>query len=854
MKISPHTNLPANGTGILSLEVCIVGGGPAGLIAAICCHRLGKKYVLVAEKEDNGSGMGFLMHENGLEVLRRMDIDLQLEKAGLFLAHAVFCMDDGSQHVMKMGENDLIALGRPEFMTVLFSEIPPSTVRRAKCLGVDKDTGLVRLDDGTSVRARLLIGADGVSSIIRQVYCKPPKAVCQAKVHELVTRIQNVPKDLMHLLAFQQGEPAFVKYYTHTRALGRIGCGFVPVTKDSLVWYMQFAATSENESLSDVSLQHAKAKEILHALPPKLRVLSELIPTLSFHWWRPRFFGEPVFDSNKKATHHPAVALVGDSRGSLSPFTSQGTASAMEDAECLVFMLGKYKLLQDCIEEYTKRRRPIWHKLFDDGSVLEKEHLYYDLSQQAGAVTVPWTSAAIVSDSESTTSEEGKKASAWTSTSPFKHSSSIKWSVERKKVKHHDASFVVNHRVLSERAYNFRWAECENDVIPLTAADLDFPAPACVGKAMTDYIQGGYFCYGPSRGLPGFRQAAAKVLTERKHMPGITAENVLPVDSAAAAIFHAVKAAVEAKKGSEGMTGPPEVIIPDPVDFLLIKSITAAGGVTRRWSISRDKPLNFEALEALFNENTALFSFCNPHNPLGYLWSPEELCRIGSIAEKKGALILSDDIWSDVVFWDSPHGYTSITSLENGRFSHNTISIFGFSKTFGIAGLRIGFIAAQNLQLLEAVAEVSAVDLTVEGVSTLSQVAGQAAYESGWNWFDNTFLDHLHTVRDFMVWKCQNTPGLCGTEDSPVTFYPPMATFVWLLDIRHTVDDSKLDEFVQFALEKHRVRVVPGNERFFGPGAQGHVRISFATSMQILGTGLDRLGAALVAWKSQQLI
>ena len=93
-------------------------------------------------------------------------------------------------------------------------------------------------------------------------------------------------------------------------------------------------------------------------------------------------------------------------------------------------------------------------------------------------------------------------------------------------------------------------------------------------------------------------------------------------------------------------------------------------------------------------------------------------------------MILSDDVWSDIVY--RPSVYRSISAINNGNFADRTISVLGLSKTVGTAGLRVGFAAAQNLDWLEEIAKTSAVDVTAQGVSTISQIAAQAAYVEGW--------------------------------------------------------------------------------------------------------------------------
>ena len=126
----------------------------------------------------------------------------------------------------------------------------------------------------------------------------------------------------------------------------------------------------------------------------------------------------------------------------------------------------------------------------------------------------------------------------------------------------------VRLNVLKQRAYNYRWAEVDDGVIPLTAADPDFPVAEPVRQAMIDYINGGYFSYTPKLGLPEFKQAISDGLKARKGEV-IDPELILPIDSAARGMY--VIARTVLAPGDE-------MIVFDPVDYLFRESCLAAGG------------------------------------------------------------------------------------------------------------------------------------------------------------------------------------------------------------------------------------------------------------------------------------
>jgi len=380
----------------------------------------------------------------------------------------------------------------------------------------------------------------------------------------------------------------------------------------------------------------------------------------------------------------------------------------------------------------------------------------------------------------------------------------------------------VRTDLLRERAYNSRWATQPDDVIPLTAADPDFPVAPEIRAAIKEYVDGGVLSYGPSEGLPEFKETVARVMRERKNLPCST-DLILPTDGAASAMFLIART----------YCGPgDEVIIFDPVDFLFGQSVDAAGA--RRVCSPVDRisgEFDLEGLWDLVTPRTRMICVCNPHNPLGRVMTREELEVIGQLAVEHDLMIMSDEIWSDIVY--PPVEHISLGSI-GPDIAERTISVFGFSKTFGLAGLRIGFLVAPTPQAYERLVEMSRMRMTAAGATTVSQVGARAAYDACWYWAE-AFLDHLEEVRDYAVERLNAMPGLrCPT---------PEGTYLLFSDI--TDLDMSSQEVADFILKEARVAVVPGLPRWFGPGAEGHIRLCYSTSFQLIREALDRIELAL---------
>ena len=374
--------------------------------------------------------------------------------------------------------------------------------------------------------------------------------------------------------------------------------------------------------------------------------------------------------------------------------------------------------------------------------------------------------------------------------------------------------------VLRQRAFNLRWATVAPDVIPLTAADPDFPAAPAAVEAIANYLRAPHLCYGPAAGMPEFREAVARRFREHKGASEVVASRVVAANSAANAI--ALVASHLLKPGDE-------VVVQDPVDFLVAESARRAGATLRRWQPVGAR-FTLEGLAAAVTPSTRMLSVCHPHNPLGLLWNQDEVIAITKFCSERGIALLSDEVWSDVVLDGAP--FCSFAAHATAACAPWVI--YGLSKGYGLAGLRIGAVIAPNDEAAARFAATMGFDQTIEGASTLSQVAATGALQHGGPWLAE-FLRHCAAQRDLATARLSKLRGL--RIDSP-----PHATFVLFVDVRGTGLDE--DEATQRIEQLARVRVVPGSPRWFGPGAAGHVRLSLATTREVLDEALSRIERA----------
>lgn len=382
---------------------------------------------------------------------------------------------------------------------------------------------------------------------------------------------------------------------------------------------------------------------------------------------------------------------------------------------------------------------------------------------------------------------------------------------------------AVNIEVLRQQAFNLRWAEVPNDVIPLTAADLDFPVAEPIKEAIFNYTKKGYFNYAPAFGLPEFKESYSNFLTEKRSVT-ISPNQILPVDSAAFGIYLTCKAILN--KGDEA-------IVFNPVDFLFKYSIQQVGGIAKDLAINpTSNQLDFEALEQLVTPKTKLICLCNPLNPTGKVFTKNELQALSDFALKHQLIVLSDEIWSDIVF--HPNSYTSIAAL-NSEIANSTIIVSGFSKSYGLAGLRIGVVATANAELFQRIQTDSLHSSTVHGANALGQIAATAALNDSQDWLHD-FILHLTRNRTFIHEKI--------AEITTLTAIQPEGCYVYFINVTQTGFTSLQAQ--EFLLKEAKVAVVPGLPQWFGTQAEGYIRISFATSYEIVQEAFTRIQNALL--------
>ncbi len=377
----------------------------------------------------------------------------------------------------------------------------------------------------------------------------------------------------------------------------------------------------------------------------------------------------------------------------------------------------------------------------------------------------------------------------------------------------------INLKALKKKAFNNRWADSYDGVIPLTAADPDFPVAPEIIDGIADYINDGYLNYGPFTGLTEFKEIAASYFNN-KHGCEFSTEDVLPVNSAAKGMQLVAKFLLDPGD---------EAIIFDPVDFLFQSTIKSIGASPVPIKLNMNGEVDFNLLEQMITSKTKMICLCNPHNPLGKVYSIETLKKIADLAIAHNIWVMSDEIWSDIIYDKKKHiSYSTISK----NAALKSFTIYGFSKSYGLAGLRVGAVFCSNKEKMNDFIKESDYYTTIEGVSTISQIAAIVAIKKAQYWLED-FKRQLHSKRSLVVGLINQTEILEAKL--------PESTYVIFPKIKNGMSSN---QFVNQLLEKGKVKVVPGTTRWFGNEAKGHIRICFSTSEEILKEAFERMAIA----------
>ncbi|MGQ0658068.1 MAG: pyridoxal phosphate-dependent aminotransferase [Chromatiales bacterium] len=366
------------------------------------------------------------------------------------------------------------------------------------------------------------------------------------------------------------------------------------------------------------------------------------------------------------------------------------------------------------------------------------------------------------------------------------------------------------------------------DILSLAAGEPDFDTPEFIKEAAIKALRDGFTKYTAVDGTPGLKKAIVKKF-ERENGLTYASDQILVSCGCKHSIYNLLQALL-----NDG----DEVIIPAPYWVSYPDMALLAGG--KPVFIDADIRDGFKItpgkLEAAITPRSRLFILNSPSNPTGVSYAPEELAALGEVLAKNAHVIIATDDIYEHILWEGD-GFKNIVNV-CPALKNRTVVLNGVSKAYSMTGWRIGF-AAGPKSIISAMNKIQS--QSTSNPTSIAQAAAQAALEG-----DQSFVREQCRVfkerHDFVYQRLNEMNGIeCLPAQGTFYIFPDMQK---VIDERDGINDDI--ELAEWFLAQTGCAMVPGSAF----GAPGCLRISFATSMQVLKDAMNRMAKALAAGKS----
>ncbi|MDR2053721.1 MAG: pyridoxal phosphate-dependent aminotransferase [Treponema sp.] len=364
-------------------------------------------------------------------------------------------------------------------------------------------------------------------------------------------------------------------------------------------------------------------------------------------------------------------------------------------------------------------------------------------------------------------------------------------------------------------------ADVSPEIIPLSVADMEFPVPPEIALGLKDFLDHSVLGYAVS--TPAYSQTVVNWMKKRRGWE-VREEWITQAPGVISALYNGVEAYTESGDG---------VIIMPPVYYPFSMAVLENGRKLVRVPLVQEGmayTINYTALEEKARDpGNKLLILCSPHNPVGRVWTREELLAAAEICLRNDVLVISDEIHSDLLLPGFTHTVYAALSEE---IAQNCIVCTAPSKTFNLAGLQISNILIPNRELREKFkAQVWKSPFHNPGILGLR--ACEIAYTQCGGWLDElleVIASNYRLLKDFMA---QNLPM--------ITVFPLEGTYLVWMDFRALgLDYKALEEFMI-----HDAELFLDEGAVFGAEGRGFERINIACPAAVLEEALERLLKAL---------
>jgi aspartate/methionine/tyrosine aminotransferase len=360
-------------------------------------------------------------------------------------------------------------------------------------------------------------------------------------------------------------------------------------------------------------------------------------------------------------------------------------------------------------------------------------------------------------------------------------------------------------------------AEGIQDIVSFALGEPDFDTPDHIKDAAVKALKEGFTKYTSNWGIPELRNAIAKKLKTENNLSVDPRTEVFVTAGAQEALYLVFQAFINPGE---------EVIVTDPCYHSYPRMIELAGGKPIYIALSERENfrLHIDELERRISEKTKIILLNSPQNPTGSVLELNDLKKLAGLAERRNLLVVTDEVYEKLLY-DATH--VSIASLPG--MLDRTITINGFSKTYAMTGWRIGYCVGRKSLLDEMVKTHS---YSVTSANSIAQKAAVAALEGSQKCVTD-MVSEFTKRRDYVVRRMKEIDGVyCPLPLGAFYVFPNFSEF-----------RKRSFELAEYLLTEAKIITVPGVE--YGPSNDFHLRLSFATSMKNLETGLNRLEVAL---------
>jgi cystathionine beta-lyase len=360
-----------------------------------------------------------------------------------------------------------------------------------------------------------------------------------------------------------------------------------------------------------------------------------------------------------------------------------------------------------------------------------------------------------------------------------------------------------------------KWHRDPPDVIGMWLADPDFPTAPMIKKALINAVQDEDLLYGTDDKA----RAAMSERVNKKNGFKTTKDDIYVTQGVIPAMWLAIQ--------NTGAKPGDEIVVTDPMYYPFFTAVETCHMKPAYWKLDEEDGYKFheERLKKLITPKTKLIFVCNPHNPSGRVMTKEELQAIADIAVEKKIHVMVDELWDDIVFDGRKH--VSLATL-NPEIADLTVTSWGISKTWGLPGLQCGYLTAsqKNLESMKKLAKG-----VLRGTTTLSLAAAQAALDRHSEYWIKDIMKQLTKIR-----------GIADKRFKEMGCTVPELQGTYLMFPKFNVKMTH-KELEELMMKTAKVGLGTGVE--FGPEGEMHMRMTIATSEQILNEALDRIEKAV---------